>query len=75
MADIDTAKTENLYFNVGDPMPVNPFDDHDIHIKQHQELLDAISKEDESGFKKQKMLIISEHIELHKECRKKRPNR
>jgi hypothetical protein len=75
MAEVDTIKVENLYLNVGDPVPVNPFDDHDMHVKHHQEFLDQISKDEESGFKKQKMLIIAEHIELHKQCKKRRPNR
>lgn len=70
--EIDIIKTEHNFFNVGDPLPVNPDHEHDLHIKMHEEELANILKQEESGFKKQKALIVSEHIELHKEYKKRK---
>jgi hypothetical protein len=73
--ELDIIKTEHNFFNVGDPLPVIPTHDHDAHIEKHQVMLDELMKQEESGFRNQKILILSEHIELHKEYKKRQSNR
>lgn len=63
--ELDIIKSEHLFFGVGDPLPVLPTHDHDLHIKYHQEMLDSLLKEEESGFRNQKILTLEAHINYH----------
>lgn len=73
--ELDIIKTEQNFFNVGDPIPVNPVHDHELHIDKHQETLDMLLKEEESAFRNQKILVLSEHIECHKVYNERKSNK
>lgn len=71
--ELDIIKSEHLFLGVGDPLPVSPIHDHDLHLEKHQEQLDALLKEEESGYRNQRILVLGAHIDLHKEYKKRQP--
>lgn len=70
--EIDTIKTEHNFFNVADPLPVNEHDEHDMHIKEHEEFRKMLEAQEETGYNNQKLLVLNEHIELHKQWKKRK---
>lgn len=69
--EIDIIKSEQLFLDMGDPLPVSPLHDHDLHIMKHQEALDALLKDEESGYRNQRILVLNAHIDLHKAYKKR----
>ena len=63
--ELDTIKTEHNFFNVGDLIPVNRFDEHDMHIKEHKKFKKSLEEQEDTDFNRQKLLILNEHITNH----------
>jgi len=75
MIELDIIKTEENFFNIGDPLPVSPTHNHDMHIESHQKMLDRLLKEEESGFRNQKILVLAGHIDVHKVYKERQSNK
>lgn len=68
--EIDTIETEHRYMSVGDPVPVNRFDEHDLHIEKHEAFRKTLDNKEESVLKQAEIDFLDAHIALHKEMKK-----
>lgn len=71
VAELDTIKTEHEFMQVGDPVPVNMFDEHDLHIKEHEALKDTLKNENEEAYVQNFIDVLDAHIGLHKEMKQR----
>lgn len=67
ITELDTIKTEHNFMQAGDPVPVNQFDDHDAHIKEHETERESLTNKNLEVYTERYMNLLDAHIELHKE--------
>lgn len=69
--ELDTIKREHNFMMVGDPVPVNKFDDHDLHIAEHLQRLGELKNGDHKDIKLKEfeIQILEAHIQLHEEVK------
>lgn len=70
-AELDTINTELNFMKVGDPVPVNNFDEHDLHIEEHTKQLEALKKSftEETKLGEIQVSLLEAHIALHKQMK------
>lgn len=65
---LDKINTEHRYIDVGDPVPVNMFDDHDSEIVEHKKYLNFLKTQDNDDVAQtRKIALLMSHINLHED--------
>lgn len=67
--ELDTIKSEHNFMRVGDPVPVNNFDDHESHIIEHTKELESLSNDEQAVFIQHYIDLLTAHIKLHEEVK------
>ena len=69
--ELDTIIREHKFIEVGDPVPTNRFDAHDLHLQKHKERLDELKKAEYKDIKLKQFEIqlLQAHIDLHNEMK------
>ena len=67
--ELDTIMIEHRYLSVGDPVPANKFDQHDLHIAKHNERLAELDESADSVIKQAEINMLKAHIRLHEEIK------
>lgn len=67
--ELDTINREHMFMMVGDPVSVNRFDNHELHIEEHKSHLSELKEKDyeDVKLKEFEIQILEAHIALHEE--------
>ena len=65
--ELSTIDTEHLFMKAGDPMVVNRFDVHELHIQKHKEKLLTLNRENDDILNQAYINMLEKHIQLHED--------
>ena len=72
-AELDTIKSEHFFIMAGDFLPVNAFDNQDLHLEMHKAKLEELKKSilEPSKLSENQVLLLEAHIALHEQTKKR----
>lgn len=69
--ELDTIKREHNFMMVGDPVPVNQFDNHDLHIEEHKSRIKELKNTnyEDARLTQLELNLLEAHVSLHEEIK------
>ncbi len=68
--ELSTISTEHEFMRVGDPVPVNRFDKHDLHITEHKELRKTLENKNAEIYTQLFIDVLDAHTALHEDMKR-----